>query len=136
MSHARTGFANAGWELVGSWATTVGAVHEVWDLWEVENYEAAQADFAAELERNPEFAEWIGRLSEVVESERTRLLTRLLSRRATGVGQGAMAPISSRIRAGGRCCSVMRTPRWASASSIALVMAAGAATMPPSPTPR
>ena len=33
---------------------------------------------------------------------------------------GSIAPISSRIRAGGRCCSVIVTPNGASASSMAL----------------
>ncbi len=53
--------------------------------------------------------------------------------RAVGAG---ITPASSRMRVGGRCCSVIRTPRCARASSIALVIAGGAASMPPSPTPR
>ena len=58
------------------------------------------------------------------------------SRPALGHSCGSMIPASSRMRVGGRCCSATRTPRCASASSIALVTAAGAAIMPPSPTPR
>ena len=53
-----------------------------------------------------------------------------------GVYRAGMTPASSRMRVGGRCCSVTSTPRWASASSMALVMAGGAPIMPPSPTPR
>ena len=45
-------------------------------------------------------------------------------------------PRSSRIREGGRCCSRTWTPSGASASSMALVMHAGATIIPPSPTPR
>ena len=51
-------------------------------------------------------------------------------------GESGASSMSSRIRAGGRYCSVIRTPRWASASSIPLVSAAGAPMAPPSPTPR
>jgi|GEM_PF-3080620 len=51
-------------------------------------------------------------------------------------GPTGMTPASSRMRVGGRCSSVMRTPRSARASSMALVRAAGAPIMPPSPTPR
>ena len=50
--------------------------------------------------------------------------------------RSGMTPASSRILVGGRCCSVIRTPRSARASSTALVIAAGAPIMPPSPTPR
>ena len=45
-------------------------------------------------------------------------------------------PMSSRIRAGGRCCSRTCTPNGVSASSIAFTIAAGATIIPPSPTPR
>lgn len=46
-----------------------------------------------------------------------------------------MMPASSRIRDGGRYCSVTRPPTAESASSMALVIAAGAPIIPPSPTP-
>ena len=66
--------------------------------------------------------------------------TALMDQLATGTGDAqpaaGMTPASSRTRAGGRCCSVMRTPRSARASSTALVRAAGEPIIPPSPTPR
>src|SRR5205085_12527903 len=66
--------------------------------------------------------------------------TRSWSRRrwlygAAGTAVG-ITPASSRIRAGGRCSSVIRAPRSDRASSMALQRAAGAPIMPPSPTPR
>jgi hypothetical protein len=69
------------------------------------------------------------------------LLTHSLSRLASALAvyrsvRSGMTPASSRILVGGRCCSVIRTPRSARASSTALVIAAGAPIMPPSPTPR
>src|SRR5262245_39656469 len=50
--------------------------------------------------------------------------------------QPGMTLASSRIFAGGRYCSVTRAPNGDSASSIAFVIAAGATSRPPSPTPR
>ena len=53
-----------------------------------------------------------------------------------GTSQASIEPMSSRMRAGGRCCSVITTPNGASASSIALHSVGGDTIMPPSPTPR
>ena len=49
---------------------------------------------------------------------------------------GSIAPISSRMRGGGRCCSVIVTPNGASASSMAFTSVGGDTIIPPSPTPR
>lgn len=57
--------------------------------------------------------------------------------KSAGLGQlRGITPANSRMRLGGRCSSVMRTPRCDKASSMALVMAGGEPIMPPSPTPR
>jgi len=39
-----------GWKLVGAWSTVIGDIHEVHDMWEVEDANAVPAGFAAAYE--------------------------------------------------------------------------------------
>ncbi len=77
MSHAKVELQAAGWELVGSFSSASGRVYEVLDLWKVESYDKAHAGVLAEFARNPEFADWMDKLAEIVGAEYTQILTKL-----------------------------------------------------------
>jgi hypothetical protein len=64
-----------GWRLIGAWSTVAGDLHEVHDLWEVDDANAVPAGFAAAYE-HPEFVAAVAQLSEVVDRETLTLLTK------------------------------------------------------------
>ena len=45
-----------GWKLVGAWSTVIGDIHEVHDLWEVEDANTVPNGFAAAFE-DPDFVQ-------------------------------------------------------------------------------
>jgi hypothetical protein len=64
--------AKHGWKLVGSYASVVGRLNTVVDLWEVPNANAIDAALA-----DPEMQKAGPRISEIVEDETLTLLTKL-----------------------------------------------------------
>ncbi len=61
-----------GWKLVGSYATAVGRLNTVVDLWELPDAAALQAALS-----DPEMAKAAPQISEIVEDETLTMLTKL-----------------------------------------------------------
>jgi hypothetical protein len=57
-----------GWKLVGAYSTLIGDIHEVHDLWEVEDANTVPTGFAGAFE-DPEFVEASARIAAVAERE-------------------------------------------------------------------
>ena len=57
-----------GWKLVGAWSTVIGDIHEVHDLWEVQDANTVPAGFAGAFE-DPEFVAASGRLADIADRE-------------------------------------------------------------------
>ena len=64
-----------GWTLVGAWSTVIGDLHEVHDLWEVEDANTVPAAFAAAYE-DPEFVQAATQVAAVAEREVLSLVTK------------------------------------------------------------
>ena len=64
-----------GWKLVGAWTTLIGDLHEVHDLWEVEDANVVPAAFAAAYE-DPDFVRAATDLSEIIDREVISLVTK------------------------------------------------------------
>jgi hypothetical protein len=64
-----------GWKLVGAWSTLIGDIHEVHDLWEVEDANTVPSGFAAAFE-DPEFAAASARLGTIADREVLSLVTK------------------------------------------------------------
>ena len=64
-----------GWKLVGAWSTVIGDIHEVHDLWEVEDANTVPAGFAAAFE-DPEFVQASARLATIADREVLSLVTK------------------------------------------------------------
>jgi NIPSNAP len=64
-----------GWKLVGAWGTVIGDLHEVHDLWEVEDANTVPAALAAAIE-DPEFAEAAAQVAAVADREVLSLVTK------------------------------------------------------------
>jgi quinol monooxygenase YgiN len=61
-----------GWKLIGSYATAVGRLNTVVDLWELPDAAALQAALS-----DPEMAKAAPQISEIVEDETLTLMTKL-----------------------------------------------------------
>ena len=61
-----------GWKLLGSYASMVGRLNTVVDLWELPNPDAVQAALA-----DPELQKFAPQINEIVEDETLQLLTKL-----------------------------------------------------------
>lgn len=61
-----------GWKLLGSYATVVGRLNTVVDLWELPNEAAVQAALS-----DSEMAKYASRIGEIVEDETLSLLNKL-----------------------------------------------------------
>jgi NIPSNAP len=57
-----------GWKLLGAWSTVIGDLHEVHDLWEVEDANTVPNGFAGAYE-NPEFVQAAAQLSTIADRE-------------------------------------------------------------------
>jgi hypothetical protein len=57
-----------GWKLVGAWSTLIGDIHEVHDLWEVDDANTVPNGFAAAFE-HPEFVQASAQLSTIADRE-------------------------------------------------------------------
>ena len=64
-----------GWKLVGAWSTVIGDIHEVHDLWQVEDANAVPAGFAGAFE-DPEFAAASTALAAIADREVLSLVTK------------------------------------------------------------
>jgi hypothetical protein len=64
-----------GWKLVGGWTTLVGDLHEVHDLWEVEDANVVPAALGA-ASQDPDFVQAATDLSKIVEREVLSLVTK------------------------------------------------------------
>ena len=64
--------AKHGWKLLGSYATAVGRLNTVMDLWELPNEAALQTALA-----DSEMAKHAPRISEIIEDETLTLLNKL-----------------------------------------------------------
>ena len=62
-----------GWKLVGAWSTVIGDLHEVHDMWEVEDANTVPAAFAAAYE-DPEFVQAAAEVAAVAERETLSLV--------------------------------------------------------------
>jgi hypothetical protein len=61
-----------GWKLLGSYATVVGRLNTVVDIWEVPNEAAMQAAMS-----DSEMAKYASRIGEIIEDETLTLLNKL-----------------------------------------------------------
>jgi hypothetical protein len=57
-----------GWKLVGAFSTVIGDIHEVHDLWEVEDANTVPTGFAGAFE-DPEFVQASAQLSAIADRE-------------------------------------------------------------------
>jgi hypothetical protein len=57
-----------GWKLIGAYSTVIGDLHEVHDLWEVEDANTVPNGFAGAFE-DPEFLQAAARVAAVADSE-------------------------------------------------------------------
>jgi hypothetical protein len=64
-----------GWTLVGAWSTLIGDLHEVHDLWEVQDANTVPAAFAAASE-DPDFLAASAQLSAIADREVLSLVTK------------------------------------------------------------
>lgn len=64
-----------GWKLVGAWSTLIGDLHEVHDLWEVEDANIVPNAFAAAYE-DPEFVAAAAQLRTIADREVLSLVTK------------------------------------------------------------
>jgi hypothetical protein len=62
-----------GWKLVGAWSTVIGDLHEVHDMWEVEDANTVPAAFAGAYE-DPEFLQAAAEVAAVAERETLSLV--------------------------------------------------------------
>jgi hypothetical protein len=61
-----------GWKLLGSYASVIGRLNTVVDLWELPDPSALQA-----AQSDPELAKFAPQVSEIIEDETVALLTKL-----------------------------------------------------------
>jgi hypothetical protein len=64
-----------GWKLVGAWSTVIGDLHEVHDLWEVEDVNAVPNGFAGAYE-DPDLVQAAAQLSTIADREVLSLVTK------------------------------------------------------------
>jgi NIPSNAP len=64
-----------GWKMVGAWSTLIGDLHEVHDLWEVEDANAVPAALAAAYE-DPDFVRAAAGLAPIADREVLSLLAK------------------------------------------------------------
>ncbi|HET7050657.1 MAG TPA: NIPSNAP family protein [Solirubrobacteraceae bacterium] len=57
-----------GWKLVGAWSTLIGDLHEVHDLWEVEDANTVPSAFAGAY-KDPEFVAAAAQLRTIADRE-------------------------------------------------------------------
>ncbi|MFZ0971885.1 MAG: NIPSNAP family protein [Solirubrobacteraceae bacterium] len=62
-----------GWKLVGAWSTVIGDLHEVHDMWEVDDANTVPAAFAAAYE-DPEFVQAAAEVAAAAERETLSLV--------------------------------------------------------------
>ena len=62
-----------GWKLVGAWSTVIGDLHEVHDMWEVEDANTVPAAFAAAYE-DPAFVQAAAEVAAAAERETLSLV--------------------------------------------------------------
>jgi NIPSNAP len=68
METIKRGMEANGWKLIGAWSTVIGDLHEVHDLWEVEDANAVPAGFAGAYQ-DPEFVEAAAGLADIADRE-------------------------------------------------------------------
>jgi hypothetical protein len=66
---------NHGWKLVGAWSTLIGDLHEVHDLWEVNDANTVPNAYAAAYE-DPDFVAAAAQLSAIADREVLSLVTK------------------------------------------------------------
>jgi hypothetical protein len=64
-----------GWTLLGAWTTVIGDLHEVHDLWEVEDANAVPAGFAGAAE-DPDFLQAAAEIAKIADREVLSLVTK------------------------------------------------------------
>jgi hypothetical protein len=64
-----------GWRLIGAWSTIIGDLHEVHDLWEIDDANNVAAAFAAAYQV-PEFVQAAEQIATVADRETLSLLTK------------------------------------------------------------
>jgi hypothetical protein len=64
-----------GWKLIGAYSTVIGDIHEVHDLWEVEDANTVPNGFAGAFE-DPEFAKAAAQIAAVADREVLSLVTK------------------------------------------------------------
>ena len=57
-----------GWRLIGAWMTVIGDLHEVHDLWEVDDANAVPAGFAG-ASQDPDFQRAAAEIARVADRE-------------------------------------------------------------------
>ena len=66
-----------GWRLVGAWSTVIGDLHEVHDLWEVEDANTVPASIVAAYE-DPDFVQATTQIEPIADREVLSLVTKTL----------------------------------------------------------
>jgi hypothetical protein len=64
-----------GWKLAGAWSTVIGDIHEVHDLWEVEDANTVPSGFAGAYE-DAEFVQAAAQLATIADREVLSLVTK------------------------------------------------------------
>jgi hypothetical protein len=64
-----------GWKLIGAYSTVIGDIHEVHDLWEVEDANTVPNGFAGAFE-DPEFVKAAAQISTLADREVLSLVTK------------------------------------------------------------
>ena len=64
-----------GWKLVGAWSTVIGDLHEVHDLWEVEDANTVPNGFAGAYE-DPDLVQAAAQLATIADREVLALVTK------------------------------------------------------------
>ena len=64
-----------GWKLVGAWSTVIGDIHEVHDVWQVEDANTVPTGFAGAFE-DPDFVQASARLADIADRELLSLVVK------------------------------------------------------------
>jgi hypothetical protein len=64
-----------GWKMVGAWSTLIGDIHEVHDLWEVEDANTVPAALVAAYE-DPDFVQASMQIATIADREVLSLVTK------------------------------------------------------------
>lgn len=65
-----------GWKLISGYATLVGDINRVIDVWQVPSANSVADAMSTAAASNPELAGWLGEISELIEGEHLSIATK------------------------------------------------------------